>query len=162
MVDKLNTPLSGPNYVIFSSSHAVAHVTLSPVKIAVLESAGMVTLQVIRSRDITGPSRVYFNTRPTATTPAAGEWPTNDQSQLEAKCTIDLHIYDLITRYIQGLFLNAIIASVIFCTVPVVSFPGSPLTPKKNKKFLFYFLSGRRKSLGTWLFFQEISRTHVT
>ena len=72
MVDKLNTPLSVPNYVVFSLSHAVAHVTLSHVSIAVPESAGMVTIQVTRSGDITGPSHVYFNTRPTATTPATG------------------------------------------------------------------------------------------
>ena len=56
-----------------SSSHAVPRVTLSPVNITVPESAGMVTIQVIRSGDITGFSRVFFNTRSTATTTATGK-----------------------------------------------------------------------------------------
>ena len=128
-----------PNYVIFSLSHAVAHVTLSPVTIAVPESAGMVTIEVIRSGDITGPSRVYFNTRPTATTPATAtsKWLTTDQSQMEAKY---LHIYDLITRYIQGVFLDAIIASVYSSSSPIPRL--SPPPTKYN-----YFSSGKGEPL---------------
>ena len=59
-----------PNYVNFS--HAVPSVTLRPENITVRESAGMVTVQVLRSGDIASRSIVYFNTRSTATDGATG------------------------------------------------------------------------------------------
>ena len=70
---QINTQPTVPNCVTFSSSHAGAHVTLSPVSITVREDAGMVTLDVTRSGDITGCSQVFYNTRPTDTAAATGK-----------------------------------------------------------------------------------------
>ena len=97
----MNTQLTVPNYGNFSSSHAVPHVTLSPVSITVRESAGMVTVRVIRSGDITsGRSIVYFNTRSTATGGATGMGMLLKYLPTRSKLyIIDLHmtgiIYDL-------------------------------------------------------------------